>query len=221
MGLTISACGLFSKLTHVYAVKSNGSIESFNNFMKKYRAPKEEPVEFWFPDRKFANEVSMNLTPTYYGHPEYTIESGFLNKNVDVDMPVKKVNLIVEGKENFGKVSEEKFILQKKSIIITNIQAFPWNKIILNNIEVASEETYSKKSLYLHPEVKKISGTVGLSVIADKGENIISYKFSPDQIWVNLIKISWIVIILWSSLVMYFSTFIFISFLKQKTSEKF
>jgi hypothetical protein len=220
VALTVSLCGLTSKLNHIYAVKKDGSKMSFQEFMKKYRAPKEKEIDFWYPNHPHPSLVSMNLTPSYYGHPEYTIETGFSDKEYSNNTtPVKWIQFdVLPGKE-FGHIKSQEFSLNEQSLVVSNIQPFPWNKISVNGVPVSSESIYSRKSLKGIKKIEEVKSTVGLSILLEKGSYKVEYSFEPDKIWLHLIDVSWLIILSWIALAVYAlcSTF----FLIRKSSAKF
>lgn len=193
----LSFCGLTSKMNHIYPIRAPSSLETVQKFMKKYTAPKEKPTEYWFPGYENVRGNAINLSPGYYGHPEYSLEKGF-NQNLNAQeqlSSVKWVYLTAENGSNFGKVQEQEIQLAEQSIVVSNIQAFPWNRLVINGEVLDPSRTLVRSSLQSITEIKEHSATVGLSVSLAPGKYRIGYECTPDLIWKNLIKLSWAILI--------------------------
>jgi|TARA_Y100000310_G_C20638414_1_gene792498 hypothetical protein len=76
--------------------------------------------------------------------------------------------------------------LEESSWIKTNIQAFPWNKLLLNGIPVPLHQ-YQRVGPYL-------------SLLLPPGEHCLSYVAEPDNIYLVLKLLSWIVIVIWMTI---------------------
>jgi len=73
--------------------------------------------------------------------------------------------------------------LEESSWIKTNVQAFPWNKLLLNGISIPLHR-YQRVGPYL-------------SLLLPPGKHQLSYMFEPDNIYLVLKFLSWIFIVTW------------------------
>jgi len=98
-----------------------------------------------------------------------------------------------DGSAQFGKVQPITVEISKPILIVTNVQAFPWNVLIVDGSLQRGTRIYavtsSSFSSWMRPTVE--------GVALSPGKHVLEYRFVPDKAWQTLDFISWIFLLAW------------------------
>jgi hypothetical protein len=118
------------------------------------------------------------LPASFYGLEDYVVQRGFGGLS-----GVPTVPLPTSGGVDFGKV--QSVSLERGGGFATNIQAFPWNRVVLNGRPLPQAETY-------------VSANYRLAARAISGGGRVGYQFIPDPAYVVLREVSGLVLLVWA-----------------------
>jgi hypothetical protein len=190
--LALAMAGLVTKLYHAGAIRQSSSAAAVAQVAAEIRLPayyKEYPV--WFPGMNEAGPNATTLPPTYYGHSVYSI---FLAYRAAPDnAPQTYVTLAPEG-SRFGDVAPFELTLPEPSLIITNVQPFPWNRLVLDGVLQPNERLLVVPPKTVLDSYRRFDG---LALQLDAGRHVLEYRFVPDRLWTASIIVSWIALIIW------------------------
>jgi hypothetical protein len=118
----------------------------------------------------------------YYGDQAYATPDQFTK--VDGSGPKGAVQLSVGGANGFGVVGPTHVNLAVRTLVTTNVHAFPWNGLTVDGQPVPREATLRDKL--------KLATWVG------PGEHVMGYAFRPDRTWSVLRALSLILLAGWT-----------------------
>jgi hypothetical protein len=149
-----------------------------------YRA--EEPNALAGSGWPTANRDALRLLPsTFYWTKDYAAKSGsrgtMLRTTALMDAPFP-----IGTQERFGEVLPFLIPNNDLRLIRTNVQIFPWNRIVWNGREIPFEETSTNRDL--------------ITIISSKpGAGTLQYVLRPDPVWVVLRILSLWTAALWAA----------------------
>lgn len=201
----ISICGLNSKLERVYAIAEKTSLSSTAHFLQKTGLREEKKYPIWDASKWHGDKNATNLFPGYYGHTEYIVDAGFEGR-VDLakKIPVQWIYMEVESGKRFGLASPLEIELKEETLVLTNIQVFPWNILLVDGVKVDPSNIITRAKMAEIPEVLASRSTVGLGVLLNPGTHKLEYDFQPDSLWITLIQVSWATLLVWLLGVLFF-----------------
>jgi hypothetical protein len=82
--------------------------------------------------------------------------------------------------------------LDAETLVVTDIQAFPWNRVFVNGIEIPQTSIVAVG----------LNGGDALALELPAGAYSIELRFEPDRIWRVLERLSWIVFLSWTATAM-------------------
>ena len=89
--------------------------------------------EIWAPLPFGSSNHLSDLPGSFYGAGDYSVADGFAKDTFSNVAPVAFRNFKVLDGDRFGQVEDLTVNLTKAAIVvITNIQPFPWNRILIN-----------------------------------------------------------------------------------------
>ena len=106
------------------------------------------------------------------------------------------VSFAPDSSRHFGSVNRIDLELASPTLIITNVNAFPWNRLIVDGVEQRLGEIYTVQT----NAFAKWMGPSVQSILLSKGTHVLEYRFRPDTRWWILDKISWAALLLWAAL---------------------
>ena len=175
--VTISLCALVVKLIHANAV--NQMIFSI---------PKGRSPDFFWRGPRL-----LNLPWTSYGQFGYSVLNGLATSPPKGFENKKLIDFLPGDGSRFGMVGSITIELLAPTLVVTNVQPFPWNVLIVDG-----------KPQLPHNLVTVLSGAFDKSlnplVVAiplNAGWHVLQYDFAPKPIWRILNVLSWIALILW------------------------
>jgi hypothetical protein len=178
MALSFSA--LMLKLVHAAAISTESTEKKvwIDNTLKTSQGA-------WMPCPVRSTARLNELPPTYYGWP-YSVEDVFLKESSldTVAMSHRDFN-VLEG-DRFGQVEALALDLDRPTLVITNVEPFPWNQIVVDGIARPSSETFVAG----HRE----------AVLLAAGRHQLAFVTRTDAVWRNLNLLSWGLLIGWLAL---------------------
>jgi hypothetical protein len=161
--LTWAGAGVLVKLEHAYYVHET--------FYTKLPSPPEG-----------------QLAPTYYGMNAYSTPSeyaplGPCDRVLRADL---RVNPAVE----YGTPRPRRVVADRAGVVITSVQAFPWNRVYVDGREVPREH------VRLAQTTDSVLGSgaiprVLLAVPVQPGEHVLEYRLRPNRVWAVLARLAW------------------------------
>jgi hypothetical protein len=118
----------------------------------------------------------------YYGEQAYTTPDQFTK--VDGTGPKGAVQLGVGGASGFGVVTPTRVNFAARTLVTTNVHAFPWNVLTVDGQRVPHEET--------------LRDNLKLATWVGPGEHVMGYKFRPDRTWSVMRVLSLILLAAWT-----------------------
>jgi len=173
--ITISFVALIQKLVHASAVVQRST---------------EVSRELWAPLPFGSNSHLNELPATYYGGMVYSIKDGFEKGTVSAPVSAVVRNFNVLDGIQFGQVEAMTVDLTEPTLVITNVQPFPWNHIVING------------SLQSPFSVLAVEGRG--AVLLPKGRYQLEAVTQVDGVWKFLNSLSWVVLLGWMALYLVF-----------------
>ena len=194
--LCISFSGLVTKLIHAAAIRCWDPFAEFRqvNHLDPLASGSDLPRN-WLPGLFSRGPQLMILPATFYAEFAYSVTEGFAMKQSPEPGAQTRILFVPGNSANFGAVSPVKMDLAKSAFVLTNIQPFPWNLLVidgkrepLSHIVIVPWDLFPS---WMHPSVE--------AVLLPPGKHTLEYRFVPDRIWRVLDVTSWIILWTWVS----------------------
>jgi hypothetical protein len=162
--LTLSTASVALKLIHAHRV--------------------EEPNTLAASEWADTNRDALHSMPSsFYGVNGYAVKSG-ANGTIPPGKELVSAALPIGTQEHFGETFPLLLFTNHSGIIRTNVQIFPWNRLVWNGHEIPFEETATNPDL--------------ITILSGKpGAGTLEYVLRPDPIWVALRFLSLWTALLW------------------------
>jgi len=148
----------------------------------------------WAPAAARLSENLTDLPGSFYGDIQYRVVRGFAQPASDDLNQVTKVSLAVESTGSLiGQTLPILVTLDRPSLVVTNVQPFPWNRLILDGAIVPAEQVFAVPVVATDERRADVLEALKL----DSGTHELRYAFVPDPIWGVLYTLSWIVLVFW------------------------
>lgn len=151
---------------------------------------------YWFPGSPAVDAMHLNELPvTFDCASDYDVPSVFATNHNELNGLATFGALFRPG-TTFGEVSPVKVSLTKPTLLVTNVNPFPWNAIYLDERRLPCGELFpvpDKASLPRSP-------SISLALRAEPGQHVLRYEFRPERLWLYLRGLSWLVLIGWAAL---------------------
>lgn len=118
----------------------------------------------------------LSLPTSFYGLHDFTITHGLSEISRLGQPPEVKLAFTPQAGAGFGQLEPVTLSLDGPHAVITNVIAFPWNKVVLDGA-------------VLQPPSLQKSGKF-LAFEAPAGRHVVAYKFTPDPVWLGLRRLS-------------------------------
>jgi hypothetical protein len=122
------------------------------------------------------------MPPTFYGVNGYAVKSGTRSILAD-NTALSPASFSIGIQQHFGEVLPVP-VFSNFGLIRTNVQIFPWNRVVWNGREIPFKETSTNRDLITVISTQPGAGTLG-------------YVLRPDPIWVALRFLSLWTALLW------------------------
>jgi hypothetical protein len=155
--------------------------------------PPLDPRRCWIPSDSHASAMRPILPSTFYSHSQYIVTKGYaFSKPTGISAEVNLPFLPAAGKK-FGKSERQSLSIPAATLVVTNIQPFPWNQILVNGRPKSAPELVAIKTDW---EAARSQPTV-LAVPLKAGHYSFQYRFHPSNTWKVLEKLSFAILGLW------------------------
>ncbi len=111
---------------------------------------------------------------------------GFAKAPQPGTVPVGHVDFKVLDGHRFGQVEPLTVTVREPTLLTTNVQPFPWNRIRVDALPL--------------PQSSIIATDDGLAVILPAGSHRVEAEFLYDRTWTLLDRLSWVTLLLWLAL---------------------
>ena len=140
----------------------------------------------WAPLPFGSNRHLNDLPESFYGTTDYSIADGMAKDTVSGVVPVAFRYFHVLDGTRFGHLEDLTVNLTQPTLVITNVQAFPWNQIFING----SLQPWSHTVLVNRQE----------AVLLLPGSYLLKTVTHIDGMWQFLNFVSWILLLAWMAL---------------------
>lgn len=193
VALTLASSNLVQKLVHAAAVRMPSSAETTRSYGRLVGIPVRSGGQ-WTPAAARLSENLTDLPGSFYGDIQYRVVLGFAQPASDDLNQVTKVSLAVESTGSLiGQTLPILVTLDRPSLVVTNVQPFPWNRLILDGAIVPAEQVFAVPVAATDERRAVVLEALKL----DSGTHELRYAFVPDPIWGVLYTLSWIVLVFW------------------------
>ena len=195
----ISFTALTEKLVHIRATSQKlkgenapGTSPYLTNY---YLSPPEgEP---WVP-LPFGTKSHLNeLPPGFYWYGSFSVKDGFAKDTVSGTFPVIYQNFNVLDGAGLGKVEGLNINLMETSLVVTNVQPFPWNQIVVDDqLQSQAGIIVAEGPKVVSPYIEEPSAGRG-AVLLFPGRHHLECVTRVDGIWKILNVLSWMILFGW------------------------
>jgi hypothetical protein len=180
ISLGMSFSGLVTKLIHANATRLVDSYADLARLAESHGLPAApDPMRRWVPKngRSLAN---LGILPTsFYSHSQYIVLEGYAMAAPSGFTQEFILPFLPETGREFGNVAPAKILLQNPTLVITNIQPFPWNQIFING----RQQQRGDLVVLGFDWVAAMGRADVLAVPLAPGEYTIEYRFRADKAW--------------------------------------
>jgi len=191
--LTISLFALVTKLIDANAIRYDDPIANIRrrNMELRLETP-PDPAKSWYPG--IANPVSRldRLPSAAYGYSAYSVTAGF-SKTLLIGPFAERAMAFVPNVGHLGEVDRIRIEVSAPTLIVTNVQAFPWNALFVDQTREPRNKVYVLHSRAFANWIDPLLE----AVLLPKGTHVLEYRFLPDGKWRILDRISWVVLCFW------------------------
>jgi hypothetical protein len=189
--LTVSLCALLLKLIHAEAFVST---------------PDSTRENAWQPGVLGPGPHLTSLPESFYAAKAYSVTAGA--KEVPPQFAEKMISFVPSPR--LGSVEPVRLDLSGPTMIVTNVQPFPWNGILIDGVRRSSTNLFFTADLVVggngfpgrySPETTPLKRSVpsSIAVLAPMGKHVLTYRFLPDRKWKILEILSWVTLVAWIS----------------------
>ncbi len=199
IGISFSA--VMEKLVHVRAtsqkltgVNTQGSSAYVENHYLP--PPDKEP---WVPLPHRSNSHLNEKPWGFYWYGSFSVIDGFAKDTRAGLVPVVYQNFNVLDGARLGQVQGLDVNLTRPSLVVTNVQPFPWNQIIVDSVPRPQSDiivaSFSPGSSYL-----EVPPAGREAVLLSQGSHRLQYVTKVDGVWKILNFLSWVILFGWMAL---------------------
>jgi hypothetical protein len=153
---------------------------------KAWVADKLEDGMLWAPDPWGADTHLNEMPATYMAAGDYFVQDGFSTVVSAGDVPVIRRDFNVLDKDQIGRVEAQTVNLDRSTLVITNVEPFPWDQIIVDG----GAQIQSRRLLAAGRQ----------AVLLPQGSHRLEEVVHIDSTWQFLDSLSWVLLIGWISL---------------------
>jgi hypothetical protein len=192
--VAISLCAMVSKLIHASAIRSTEPPSKIQ-WLSRAFGPQwsTELAGTWYPGIRHQRSRLIRLPMLFYGYFAYSVTVGFSTSLPAGSYEQRPIAFMPEDSGCFGRVHSINFEVAEPTLVVTNIQAFPWNRLAVDGVEQPISRLYTLQS----NAFAKWALPVVEAVLLPKGKHVLRYRFSPDKAWRILDRTSWITLVAW------------------------
>jgi hypothetical protein len=178
--LGISFSGLVTKLLHANATRFVDSYLDLSRLAQLHSLPAlPDPRHRWAPGIGRSSAMLGILPTTFYSHSQFTVVEGYsLVKPAGFTEGWMLGFLPATGRD-FGTVMPARIVLPTPTLVLTNVQPFPWNQIYIDGRQQGRGDL-----VVLEYDWQAAMGQARvLAIPLPAGEHTIEYRFRPDKAW--------------------------------------
>jgi hypothetical protein len=197
LALAMSFLGLVTKLIHANATRYVDAYADLSRLAERDELPRiPDLTERWSPAGGRAVAWLEILPSSFYSHSQYMVLEGFSLVKPPGFEEQWQLRFVPANGKDFGRVAPVAVTLQRPTLVITNVQPFPWNEIWVNGhlerknelVAIGAQDWVAARE---RPGV--------LAAPLKPGTYAIEYRFHPSKTWNILEAISFVMFIVWFS----------------------
>jgi hypothetical protein len=178
--LGISFSGLVTKLIHADATRFVNSYQDLARLADLQRLPAmPDPRHRWAPGIGRSPTMLGILPTTFYSHSQFIVAEGYSLIKPTGFKTEWMLRFLPATGQHFGDVMPAKIALPTPTLVVTNVQPFPWNQIYIDGRRKKGGELvvreYDWEAAMGRPSV--------LAIPLAAGDHMIEYRFRPDKAW--------------------------------------
>jgi hypothetical protein len=133
----------------------------------------------------------LDLPSFFYGANDFATISLYKTTPSESLQSAGVVRFQPKERSHFGEIGSMRMQLDKPSLVVFNVAAFPWNSLRLNGSPVAREDLS-----FVRVNMGQVQGTV-IATRMEAGNYTAEYQFVSERIWVYLEFLSWFFSAFW------------------------
>jgi hypothetical protein len=194
LALGMSSLGLVTKLLHANAVRYVDPYADLVRFAALDELPTVlDASQHWTPATERSSPALGYLPTTFYSHSQYMVRKGYVSVKPVRFKDQREVRFNPALVKDFGNPAPVAITLPGPTLVVTNVQPFPWNEIRVNGRPKSPLELVAMPVDWV--AAKGRPGVLALPLEA--GQYLIEYRFHPSKTWSNLQELSFGVLGLW------------------------
>jgi len=138
----------------------------------------------WMPLPIRSTSHLIDLPPTFYGWP-YSVEDGFLKESSLDTVALIRRSFNVLDKDRFGHVEPLTVNVNRQTLVMTNVEPFPWNQIVIDGIPLPQSGTFVAEDRE--------------AVLLSAGRHLLVVTRRTDNVWRVLNFLSWVLLLGWGT----------------------
>jgi hypothetical protein len=103
------------------------------------------------------------------------------------------VDLPIGTGPEFGSIQPLNVVLPQSALVVTNVQAFPWNRLSVDGSLIDPNQLVAVRSFNYIESVHAEFVAVPLTA----GQHLLKYEFEPPLTWLSLNLVSWAALSVW------------------------
>jgi len=192
--VTISLCALIAKLIHANAVCFADPLADIREFSRVNKLQvRPDSQGNWYPGFFGRGPRLLDLPVTSYGQFFYSVLDGLATARPEGFKKEQSIAFLPGDLSRFGKVNAITIELAVPTLVVTNVQPFPWNVLTVDGVRQAPKNLVTAPSSGFAEWMKAAVVAVPLM----PGEHVLRYRFAPKPLWRILNVLSWVFLILW------------------------
>jgi hypothetical protein len=153
----------------------------------------EDPAVAWLP-LPARSTAHLNRLPTvFYAGSSYSLSGGYAVPSAAQAAVRRFVAFPVLDGQDFGRVAPLVLDLAAPTLVVTNVQPFRWNELLIDGAAVAPAETMVADMAARDP----VMSDRRLAIMVPAGRHELSVRFAGSDAWRILDRASWAIFLLW------------------------
>jgi hypothetical protein len=186
--VTISLCALISQLVHANAA---------NHLIQSETRPDSQVR--WYPGLFGRGPRLLDLPWTSYSQFQYSVLVGLATTRPKGFENDQSIAFLPGDLSRFGKVNSITIDLLAPTLVVTNVQPFPWNVLIVDGkLQSPHDLVTALSGAFPNSNNPKALHPLVVATPLMPGRHVLQYRFVPEQIWRILNISSWVALMLWA-----------------------
>jgi hypothetical protein len=193
VALTVATAALVVKLIHADAIRLNASALASIWGRPAHSRLFPEPESDWYPSSFGSAQRTFALPNTESGEFDFVVTRGMTAAPPLGFERQQWVSLPIDSESDFGSPKSLDLVLAQPALVVTNIQAFPWNRLSVDGSPIDSTQLVPVRSFnYIESDHAEF-----IAVPLTAGHHLLKYEFEPPRLWLTLNLVSWTAFGLW------------------------